>query len=194
MTTKVLHIARAPGGVGTHILTILSHSPREDVEHVVLASSEDEAFARAAKHLGAAIYQTLIRRRIDPIADSVALSQLLRIVRAVRPTIIRGHSSKAGAPGRLAGALTRVPVVFTRNAFGFLPFDGLGRRMALSAEQLLRPLTTVLVACSRSEAHRAIHELGFWPDKAVTMPNSLSFPSDVPMSPRSSVLHSAESF
>ena len=51
-----------------------------------------------------------VRRPIDPWHDALALVELIRLCRRVRPEIVHVHSSKMGVLGRLAAWLARVPV------------------------------------------------------------------------------------
>jgi glycosyltransferase involved in cell wall biosynthesis len=53
---------------------------------------------------------TLVREA-RPILDACALLALWRLLRRERPAIVHTHTSKAGAVGRLAAWLARVPVV-----------------------------------------------------------------------------------
>ena len=50
-------------------------------------------------------------RRISPIYDLLSLFLMVRLIRRLRPTVVHTHTSKAGALGRLAARLCRVPIV-----------------------------------------------------------------------------------
>lgn len=50
-------------------------------------------------------------REIDVRRDVTTLLQLVRLIRRVRPHIVHTHTAKAGAVGRLAAWLARVPVI-----------------------------------------------------------------------------------
>jgi glycosyltransferase involved in cell wall biosynthesis len=50
-------------------------------------------------------------RELHPIKDIVTLLKLITIIRRERPDIIHTHTAKAGAVGRLAGALCGVPLI-----------------------------------------------------------------------------------
>lgn len=49
-------------------------------------------------------------RRVKPWHDLVALLKLYRVLRAADPRIVHTHTAKAGALGRVAAVLARVPV------------------------------------------------------------------------------------
>jgi glycosyltransferase involved in cell wall biosynthesis len=50
-------------------------------------------------------------RRIAPLDDTRALVDIIRLIRRERPQIVHTHTSKAGALGRLAAWVCRVPIV-----------------------------------------------------------------------------------
>lgn len=50
-------------------------------------------------------------RAISPVNDLRALSRLYRLMRQSRPSIVHTHTAKAGALGRVAARLARVPIV-----------------------------------------------------------------------------------
>lgn len=49
-------------------------------------------------------------REISPVADSVTLARLIRLMRDIRPDIVHTHTAKAGFVGRLAARITGVPI------------------------------------------------------------------------------------
>ncbi|MCA9879321.1 MAG: glycosyltransferase [Thermomicrobiales bacterium] len=50
-------------------------------------------------------------REISPVADSVTLVRLVRLMRKTRPHVVHTHTAKAGFVGRLAARITGVPVI-----------------------------------------------------------------------------------
>ena len=87
-----------------------------------------------------------MRRAISPWQDMLALLELMRLCRRLRPDIVHAHSSKAGALGRLAAASACVPVrIFTVHGWSFAAYGGLPGRLYLWVERRLRRLTTVVV-------------------------------------------------
>jgi glycosyltransferase involved in cell wall biosynthesis len=87
-----------------------------------------------------------MRRAIDPWQDVLALLELVRLCRRVRPDIVHAHSSKAGALGRLAAALAGVPVrIFTVHGWSFAAYGGLSGRLYLWVERRLRRLSSAVV-------------------------------------------------
>ena len=92
-----------------------------------------------------------MRRAISPWQDTLALVELVRLCRRIRPDIVHAHSSKAGALGRLAAALAHVPVrIFTVHGWSFAAYGGLPGRLYLWVERRLRRLTTAVVCVAEA--------------------------------------------
>ena len=105
----------------------------------------------AVRHLPA------LRRPLAPVHDAVALSQLLNVMRDVRPHIVHTHMAKAGTLGRLAAAMynrtagrgRRVRVVHTYHGHvldGY--FSATKTRLFLAIERGLARATDRIVAIS----------------------------------------------
>lgn len=60
---------------------------------------------------GRLVYVPELGRRIAPWDDLTSLVKIVRLMREFRPHIVETHTAKAGALGRLAAWITRVPVV-----------------------------------------------------------------------------------
>lgn len=64
----------------------------------------------------------MLLRETNPVADPIALADLVRRFRRGRYDVVHTHSSKAGILGRLAARIARVPhVVHTAHGWGFHP-------------------------------------------------------------------------
>jgi glycosyltransferase involved in cell wall biosynthesis len=98
-----------------------------------------------------------VRRAIHPWHDALALAELVRLCRKLRPDIVHAHSSKTGVLGRLAAWLARVPVrVFTVHGWSFAAYGGLAGRLYLWIERLMRPLTTTVVCVAEATRTQGI--------------------------------------
>jgi glycosyltransferase involved in cell wall biosynthesis len=94
-------------------------------------------------------------RRLHPLRDLRALLALLRAVRRHRPDVVCTHTAKAGALGRLAAFVHRVPArVHTFHGHVFHGYFGrLGSRAVVWAERLLARLAHRILAVSEEVAH-----------------------------------------
>ena len=103
-------------------------------------------------------------REVAPLRDLVALSGLVRLMRAWRPAIVHTHTAKAGLLGRLAARAVRVPtVVHTFHGHVLRGYfspakEALFRRL----ERFLATRADALVAVSES-VKRDLVELGVAP-------------------------------
>ncbi|MGH9866847.1 MAG: glycosyltransferase family 4 protein [Candidatus Polarisedimenticolia bacterium] len=92
-------------------------------------------------------------RQVSPAHDLLALAQLTRLLRRMRPDVVHTHSSKAGILGRWAATLAGVPhIVHSVHGFGFNPAQGrIARRLFVSLERVTcRMATSVLVMVSQA--------------------------------------------
>jgi glycosyltransferase involved in cell wall biosynthesis len=129
-----------PALVERYDVTVAAHG------HGLLRSAAERAGARfvALEHM---------RRPISARHDPLALVELVRLLRRVRPQIVHASSSKAGILGRCAAWLAGVPVrIFTVHGWAFTAAAAGRSAVAYRmAERLVRPLTTVTVCVSESE-------------------------------------------
>ncbi len=117
----VLHIAEAAaGGVATH-LELLARTLRGFRLHFAVSSRRDpgvpERLARAPQTESVKAIGML--RRPAPLTDYLALRQLVKLIRQLRPDLVHTHSSKGGYLGRKAAYLCGVPAVHTPHVFAF---------------------------------------------------------------------------
>lgn len=114
-------------------------------------------------------------RPISPRADLRALRQLVRLLRGLRPQVLHTHSSKTGMLGRVAGRLSRVPVVVhTVHGFAF-PFaeSRLTRAIYHALEYIGGHLCDALVVLNEADRQFAVEKLHVRPQKVHLMPNGI---------------------
>jgi len=72
---------------------------------------------------GCPFYPVQIPRTIHPLQDLLAVWQLYRLIRRLKPDIVHTQTSKAGVVGRLAAWLAGTPIIIhTAHAFPFHPY------------------------------------------------------------------------
>lgn len=99
----------------------------------------------------------LVRGYGSPRNDAAALAGLVRLLRRERFDVMHCHSAKAGVLGRLAGALCRVPVVYSPHCFPFIGDFSMRRRVfATAVERVLAPLTTRTICVCEDERRQAL--------------------------------------
>ena len=87
-------------------------------------------------------------REVEGWRDWSAFWALVRLMRSFRPHVVHTHTSKAGALGRIAATLCRVPVVVhTYHGHVFdAYFSPLKTRLVVAAERVLARGASALVA------------------------------------------------
>jgi len=70
-----------------------------------------------------------LRSNLNVIADILACKSLIKFVVEFGADLVHAHSSKAGFISRIAGVITKVPVIYTVHGWGFGP----GRRILISS-------------------------------------------------------------
>jgi len=91
-------------------------------------------------------------REVRARHDALALAQLVRLMRRLRPHVVHTHTAKAGALGRLAARLARVPVVVhTYHGHVLHGYFPPGRtRLFVAIERALARLADCLLAVSET--------------------------------------------
>lgn len=92
-----------------------------------------------------------LRRNPHPLHDLLALIDLVRIARRLRPDLVHTHTSKAGMLGRLAaGACRGAVVVHTPHGHVFYGYYGrLVSRLIMLVEKLAAPLADRIVLLTK---------------------------------------------
>ncbi len=122
-----------------------------------------------------------VRRDISLPRDLVGLLELVRLFRRIRPDIIHLNSSKAGVLGRIAGTLTRVPVVvFTAHGWAFKATFGLRSRLYLWGDRLVRRLTTMTICVSATDRSEGIAARTCREDRSTVITNAVDVDAALP--------------
>lgn len=135
---------------------------------------------RASVEAAGAAYVPLehVRRSISPVHDPLAILELVRLCRSVRPDIVHANSSKAGVLGRLAAWIARVPVrIFTVHGWAFAQYDGFASRLYLWLDRLVRPLTTGFICVSERTRAAGVEARTCVPARTTVIPNAVDVAS-----------------
>ncbi|MGW0751246.1 glycosyltransferase [Streptomyces sp. NPDC002587] len=143
------------GGPALQVSTLMRGLDSELFDHRLFAGfvGPDEAdyVEQRARHVQVCPVPTL-GRAVRPTDDLRALSALTAAMRRFRPHIVHTHTAKAGALGRTAAVLARVPArVHTFHGHllqGY--FSPAKTRLVVQAERSLATVTDRLVAVGRS--------------------------------------------
>ena len=149
---RVVHIITRTniGGPSVIVGSLLEDHTHPDIEQALVRGStsidEGDYFAHSALASKIVTIPPL-GRRVRPWDDLRALVALVRYLRRTKPDVVHTHMAKAGALGRLAAFLARVPVrVHTYHGHllsGY--FSPVVTRLIVLVERALRMITTHVV-------------------------------------------------
>jgi len=135
----------------------LHQALRSNFDTVLIAGHLDEQEGDMSYLLTSEDGVRWIRSMSRPVrlwSDFLAFLRIVRILRMERPDLVHTHTAKAGALGRVAATLLRVPVrVHTYHGHVFHGYFGpLQTRIWLAIERTLNKITTRTVVVSESQA------------------------------------------
>lgn len=169
---RIVHIITRLIRGGADENTLLSCNAQAEMGHEVHLIYGAEASGAMLNRLHPSVrpHQVhALRRAVTPLADAWATCATAALLRDIRPQIVHTHTSKAGAIGRIAARIARIPGVV--HGIHILPFVNVGRTAHLAyltAERLLAPVTDAFVDVSHGMMDTAIeHGIGAAPKHTV---------------------------
>lgn len=150
------------GGAHVHVQD-LAVACQEDGHDVTVLVGGQGPYIELLRSRGLRV-ETLkhLTRPIHPLRDLLALIELVRAFRLMRPDLAHVHSTKAGLVGRLAAKLVGVPVIFTAHGWAFT--EGIAersRRFALFLERMAARWSKAIICVSDYDRRLALaHGVG----------------------------------
>jgi glycosyltransferase involved in cell wall biosynthesis len=168
------------GGAQTYVASLLPALVEEF--DVVVAAHGPGPLLEAAQRAGArAVALEHVRRPLSPWRDLRGLLELVALFRRERPDILHANSSKAGVLGRLAAALSGVPIrIFTVHGWAFSAHTGIASELYKRAERVMRPLTTVTICVAESERAAGLATRACDPERTIVIRNGVDTDGAVP--------------
>lgn len=124
---------------------------------VRVISSPGEALERFAAQEEVIAHEVTMPRRVTPVRDLLAVSQLRRCLRLFRPHIVHAHTPKGGLLGMIAAWLARVPVrVYHIHGLPLMTARGLKRVLLRQSEQTACRLAHQVLCVSQSVRQVAV--------------------------------------
>src|ERR1700704_706370 len=106
------------GGPALHVAYLTAGLRERGYETTLVAGAlghHEESMEFVARGLGVPVHKIAgLHRDISPLADTLAVLRLARLIRRERPAILHTHTAKAGAIGRIAALLAgeaRPPII-----------------------------------------------------------------------------------
>jgi glycosyltransferase involved in cell wall biosynthesis len=143
---------------------------------VAVATGEAGFLTEACRERAIPVYIVPhLQREISPAMDALALWELYRLVRRIRPDLIHTHTFKAGFLGRLAGRMLRVASIYTIHSllFGTSAMPPLWRILAVPSERLAASWCERLITVSNVGAGLVRKYRIHSESKLVVIPNGI---------------------
>lgn len=176
--TKILYILTKPdlGGVSKYLLEIVSQLPQNIEPYFIM--SEAGYFSEELEKLGLKDNVFFV-----PMTNSIVNIPLhiksnlktLGIINKIKPDLIHCNSMTGGIVGRICGALTFTPTVFTAHGWTFS--GGYSKPKLLFYkifETLLATTTKKIICVSEYDRQLALKVMPFFKNKLVTIHNGIS--------------------
>lgn len=146
----------AIGGPRTHINHLIEHLKHKLDIHVAVGFKD--CLPDYLEDRSIPLYRIpSLERPIAAIKDTKALTEIISLIRKIKPDLISTHSSKAGVLGRLAARYCRIPVIFTAHGWSFTEGVPEGqRRLYALIERNLAPLTDKIICVSEHDYQLAL--------------------------------------
>lgn len=113
-----------------HIRYALSRGARVEV-----VCGKDEYVQDLGAEIGVPVHDLPLKRAISPLHDLVAVYNLMRLFRRLRPTVVHAHTPKGGLIGMSAAFLARVPCrVYTVHGLVHVTKHGWKRKLMMATE------------------------------------------------------------
>jgi glycosyltransferase involved in cell wall biosynthesis len=163
-----------PGGAQSHVLEMIRGLA--SAHDLALITGENGFLGDEAAKLGAAVSVAPgLQRAIGLHTDALATTQVRRIIEKFAPDIVHSHCSKAGAIGRLAARMLKIPSVYTAHGWRFAPGVAWNERLvAWPAEWIAARLGQHLITVSSCDFNLAVHYKIAAPRQITLIPNGVS--------------------
>lgn len=151
--------ADAVGGASIHVRDLAREMLRRGHEVTVLVGSTGPVTDQLASAGVPFVSLRWLRRQPNPFADLLALAELVRTLRRLNPDMVSTHTAKAGALGRLACRLLRIPALYTPH--GWPAGDRMprfARAVFASVERLLARWSAAIICVCEHERRLALEK------------------------------------
>lgn len=178
MVKKILYILTKSdlGGVSKYLLEIVNHLPSDIIPYFIM--SEPGYFSDELKKLGLndnVYFVNMTNSILDLKTHINSNLKTLNIIEKIKPDLIHCNSTTGGIVGRICGAITRIPVIFTAHGWAFT--DGISkskRNFYKLLETFLAIFTKKIICVSEYDKQLALKVMPFFKNKLVTIHNGIS--------------------
>ena len=163
------------GGAQKYVFDMATAALAAGFEITVACGSEGELSERLMHASIPVIYVRGLGRDVAPVADTRALVELVRLMRAMRPTVVHANSSKAGLLATVAALLSGVPhIIFTAHGWAFNESRPSWQKGIFAIFHLLTAWCSDTVICVSEGVKRDAKWMPFVQKKLVVIRNGIS--------------------
>lgn len=178
MTKNILYILTKAdlGGVSKYLLEIINHLPSDIIPYFIM--SEPGYFSDELKKLGLNdnVYFVNMTNSIFDLKTHINSNlETIKIIEKIKPDLIHCNSTTGGIVGRICGAITGVPVIFTAHGWAFT--DGISKSKQIFyklLETFLAIFTKKIICVSEYDRQLALKVMPLFKNKLVTIHNGIS--------------------
>ncbi len=170
---KILHVLQGDVGGSVEFVNMLMPKLKAKGYVNVAVCPKTSMLREKAIAQGVEYIELDMCREISFIKDACSFLKLLKIIKTQKPDIVHLHSTKAGAVGRPAAWLRRIPSVYTPHGWSFImSVSDKKRGFYACVERILSHITTKITCISQNELKVAV-ERGIKQDKLLTIDNGI---------------------
>lgn len=147
------------GGAQKQLLHLIRRLDQEKYRIFLFTAQEGELIPEAQALKGLELKRSrFLERPLNPLNDALALIELCSFIKNNAIQIIHTHSSKAGILGRIAGALTRIPLlIHTVHGWSFNDYQPfLFHRLYLWLERFCAKFTHKIIVVSEFDRAKGL--------------------------------------
>lgn len=146
---RLVHVTTVPESL--HFLRGQAGFLTERGFDVQVISSPGETLDHFAAQEGVIAHAVKMPRRITPVRDLIAVAQLCRCLRRIRPHIVHAHTPKGGLLGMISAWLAGVPVrIYHIHGLPLMTASGLKHLLLRKSEQTACSLAQQVLCVSNS--------------------------------------------
>lgn len=179
MSKKIIYILTKSdlGGVSKYLLEITKGLPKSIVPYYIMSS--EGYFSEELRKLNIKDEQIFFVPMTNSIVDLKthikSNIETLKIIKQIKPDLIHCNSTTGGIIGRICGALTETPVIFTAHGWAFTNGICLWKRVFYKVlETFLAIFTKKIICVSEYDRQIGIETMPFFKGKMVTIHNGIS--------------------
>jgi len=159
MKINILQITQATvGGVYEYLKLLVEKIDRSKFNITIVCPKIDESHIAKFNELGIRVHIIQMEREICISKDFRAVIQLVKFIKDNKFDIVHLHSSKAGAIGRIACFLCRIPCIYTPHGWAFnMDITSIKKKLYIYIERFLGLFTKYIIAISPAEKYNAVN-------------------------------------